>query len=111
METYGPGDDAAMFGRKLGLTRIGINYEVLSPGGQTAPPHAHEKDKEFVYVIDGTPDVWIDGNLYRLAPGDGVAFPNGTGIAHCFFDERLGVSHISEGGIAPAGGGAITFGR
>jgi uncharacterized cupin superfamily protein len=83
MENYGPGDDAAMFGRKLGLTRLGINFEILEPGGQTAPPHAHEKDEEFVFVLEGTPDLWLDGNLHRLAPGDGVAFPNGTGIAHC----------------------------
>src|SRR5277367_837474 len=86
MENYGPGDDAAMFGRKLGLQRLGINFEILSPGGQTAPPHAHEQDEEFVFVIEGTPDVWIDGNLHRLAPGDGVSFPNGTGIAHCVFN-------------------------
>ena len=45
METYGPGDDAAMFGRKLGLKRLGINFEILAPGGQTAPPHAHEKTR------------------------------------------------------------------
>ena len=55
METYGPGDDAAMFGRKLGLKRLGINFEILAPGGQTAPPHAHEKDEEFVFVLDGAP--------------------------------------------------------
>ena len=34
-------------------------------------------------MLDGAPDLWLDGNLHRLAPGDGVAFPNGTGIAHC----------------------------
>ena len=34
------------------------------------------------YVLEGEPDVWIDGNLHRLRPGDVGGFPPGTGIAH-----------------------------
>ena len=49
-------------------------------------PHAESAEEEFVYVIEGTPDAWIDGELFRLAPGDGVAFPAGTGIAHSFLN-------------------------
>ena len=37
-------------------------------------------------MIEGAPDVWIDGELFRLAPGDGVGFPAGTGIAHSFLN-------------------------
>ena len=37
-------------------------------------------------MLEGTPDVWIDGELFRLAPGDGVGFPAGTGIAHSFLN-------------------------
>jgi uncharacterized cupin superfamily protein len=88
-EPVGSGDLAALaaaFGRKLGLTRIGINQETVSPGCRTSDPHAHSKDEEFVFVIEGHPDVWIDGELHRLRPGDGVAFPAGRGIAHCFLN-------------------------
>jgi uncharacterized cupin superfamily protein len=70
------------FGKLLGLQRIGIHHETLLPGRRTSWPHAERDEEEFVYVIEGTPDIWIDGNLHRLGPGDAVGFPAGTGIAH-----------------------------
>ncbi|MCB8819352.1 cupin domain-containing protein [Microvirga rosea] len=74
------------FSPALGLTRLGIHHELLPPGRRTSFPHAESAEEEFVYVIEGTPDVWIDGELFRLAPGDGVGFPAGTGIAHSFLN-------------------------
>ncbi len=74
------------FGRIFGLTRIGILHEVLPPGRRTSWPHAEKTEEEFVYVIEGTPDAWIDGALHKLTPGDGVGFPPGTGIAHTFIN-------------------------
>jgi mannose-6-phosphate isomerase-like protein (cupin superfamily) len=50
-------------------------------------PHAHERDEEFVYVIEGHPDAWIDSELHGLGPGDGIASPAGAGIAHCFLND------------------------
>jgi uncharacterized cupin superfamily protein len=72
--------------RKLGLTRIGIHHERLPPGRRTSYPHAESAEEEFVFVLEGTPDVWIDGNLHRLQPGDAVGFPAGTGICHTFLN-------------------------
>lgn len=82
-----PGDDELMsygtpLSRPLGLKRMGIHHEVLEPGMRTSWPHAEEKEEEFVYVLQGTPDVWINGELHPLRPGDCVAFVPGTGIAH-----------------------------
>ena len=76
----------APLGSSLGLKRFGVNHELLPPGRRTSPPHAHSKDEEFVFVLAGCPDVWVDGHLHRLAPGDAVAFPAGTGIAHTFIN-------------------------
>ena len=74
------------FSRELGLTRVGIWHEMLPPGRRSSLPHAERDEEEFVFVIEGTPDVWIDGKLHKLRIGDGVGFPNGTGIAHCFIN-------------------------
>ena len=76
----------AAFGRFFGLLRIGIHHERLLPGRRTSFPHAESTEEEFVYVISGTPDVWLDGVLHRLGPGDGVGFPAGTGLAHTFIN-------------------------
>jgi len=99
-----PGDTELMsigapLGRLLGLTRLGIHHERLPPGRRTSYPHAESSEDEFVFVLEGTPDVWIDGTLYRLTPGDGVAFPFGTGICHTFLnntDEEVRLMVIGE---------------
>ncbi|MCP5055660.1 MAG: cupin domain-containing protein [bacterium] len=74
-------------GRALGLERMGINHETLEPGGRSSMPHAHSHEEEFVYVLAGTPTLWLDGYVQRLEPGDCVAFPAGTGIAHTFLND------------------------
>ena len=50
------------------------------------PVGAERAEEEFVYVIEGAPDAWIDGVLHPLKPGDSVGFPAGTGIAHTFIN-------------------------
>lgn len=70
----------------LGITRIGVGHDVLKPGRRTSWPHAELDEEEFVYVVEGEPDVWIDGYLYRLKEGDGVGFPDRTGISHTFIN-------------------------
>jgi uncharacterized cupin superfamily protein len=76
----------APFGRHFGLTRLGIHHETLLPGRRTSWPHAESTEEEFVYIIAGTPDVWLDGALHRLQPGDGVGFKPGDGLAHTFIN-------------------------
>ena len=73
-------------GDAAALDQIGVNLTTLKPGSASSLRHWHEKEDEFVYVIEGTPDVWLDGVLHRLAPGDGVGFPAGTGQSHCFLN-------------------------
>ncbi len=74
------------FARVFGLKQLGIHHVLLLPGRRTSYPHAESLEEEFVYVIEGNPDAWIDGHLHRLAPGDGVGFPAGTGICHTFIN-------------------------
>lgn len=67
-------------GRHFGFARIGIHHELLPPGRRTSWPHAEETEDEFVHVLEGAPDVWLDGVLHRLQAGDSVGFPAGSGI-------------------------------
>ena len=85
------GDDELMaigapLARHLGLTRIGIHHLRVLPGRRTSFPHAESLEEEFVYVLAGTPEVWLDGDVHRLKPGDSVGFPAGTGLAHTFIN-------------------------
>src|SRR5262245_36561202 len=61
-----PGSDelhsiGSPLGRATGLLRIGVHHELLPPGRRTSFPHAEKDEEEFVFVLEGAPDVWIDG--------------------------------------------------
>lgn len=69
-------------GEAVGLQRVGVCYVELAPGKRSGYPHSHSAEEEFGYVLEGNPDLWVDGKLHRLAPGDVIGFPPGTGINH-----------------------------
>lgn len=100
------GDDELMgfdapLGEKLGLTRIGIHHVRLLPGRRTSYPHAESAEEEFVFVVAGKPDAWIDGELHALEPGDSVGFPAGTGICHTFLNNTNEVVRLMVIGEKP----------
>src|SRR2546430_661832 len=82
-EKMGP---SRRIGRAAGLRRIGINVQRLPPGARSSWPHAEEDEEEFVYVLEGEVDCWVDGALHRMTVGDLAAFPAGTGICHTFLN-------------------------
>jgi len=98
-DSHYDGDDELMsigarLARHFGLARLGIHHERLLPGRRTSYPHAESAEEEFVYVIAGTPDVWLDGELYRLRAGDALGFPAGTGICHSFLNNSAREVHL-----------------
>jgi uncharacterized cupin superfamily protein len=71
----------AALGEHFGLTRLGIHHERLPPGRRTSYPHAESAEQEFVFVIEGTPDVWLDGELTALGLAMRSAFRRGPASA------------------------------
>ncbi len=87
-----PGSEEKMapsraIGQPAGLARIGLHLVRVTPGTRTSYPHAEEDEEEFVYVLEGELDAWIDGEVHRVRAGDLVAFPAGTGISHTFLND------------------------
>jgi len=87
-------------GKKCGLKNIGVHIETIPPGRRTSWPHAEKEEEEFAFVIEGNPEVWIDGYLYKLEPGDFVGLPAGTGIAHTFINNTKTNAILLVGGDA-----------
>jgi uncharacterized cupin superfamily protein len=85
-------------GKKLGLQRTGVHIEVLKPGRRTSWPHAEKDEEEYVYVIKGKVDAWLDGELYPMTEGMFVAFPSGTGIAHTIINNYSEDAKLLVGG-------------
>jgi uncharacterized cupin superfamily protein len=96
-------------GKQAGLQRIGINIQRLPPGYRSSWPHAEENEEEFVYVLEGEVDAWINGDVHRMRPGDLAAFPAGTGICHCFINNTNTQALLLVGGEAPQEGSRIYY--
>jgi uncharacterized cupin superfamily protein len=88
-------------GEAAGLQRIGLNLTRVPPGARTSWPHAESDEEEFVLVLDGSVDAWVDGELYPLRPGDLVAFPAGTGVCHTFLNNGDAEALLLVGGERP----------
>jgi uncharacterized cupin superfamily protein len=71
----------------LGLKVLGIGFETLAPGKRSAFPHSHKTEEEFIFVLSGTANIWMNGFVYEAKPGDGVAFLPGTNIAHSVIND------------------------
>lgn len=100
-ETFG---SYAKLSRDMGFKKIAVSYETLPPGKRSSWPHAHSVEEEFIVILEGTPEVWIDGEVHALAPGDTVGFPAGTGTAHCFLNNtKSDVKMIVVGEVDPPG--------
>jgi uncharacterized cupin superfamily protein len=80
--------------RRLGdhakLTNYGVNLTRIVPGGQSSDRHAHSRQDEFVYVLQGEVALETDAGVQVLRPGMCAGFPAGTGNAHRFVNRTAG---------------------
>ncbi len=71
-------------GNHAGLRNFGVNLTRIVPGGQSSARHAHSKQDEFIYVLQGKVELETDAGIEVLGPGMCAGFPAGTGNAHRF---------------------------
>lgn len=74
-------------GDLFGLANFGVNLTRLIPGAVSALRHAHTKQDEFVYILQGHPTLHTDEGRTRLSPGMCAGFKAGTGNGHCLINE------------------------
>jgi uncharacterized cupin superfamily protein len=65
-----------------GLNHFRVAHLRIAPGTRAYPPLAMDDLEIFSFVLEGTPDLWADGYLHKLAEGDGVMLNAATGVAH-----------------------------
>ncbi len=76
------GRQKRQLGEFFGLKNFGINLTRLAPGAVSSLRHAHTKQDEFVYIVQGNPTLHTDDGSQPLSAGMCVGFPAGTGNAH-----------------------------
>jgi uncharacterized cupin superfamily protein len=74
-------------GDLFGLVNFGVNHTTLAPGAASALRHAHSRQDEFIYILQGHPTLHTDEGLTRLAPGMCAGFAHGTGNGHRLLNE------------------------
>ena len=76
------GREKRPLGDLFGLTNFGVNLTRLAPNAASALRHAHSKQDEFIYILQGQPTLHTDEGRTRLSPGMCAGFKAGTGNAH-----------------------------
>lgn len=90
-------------GDLFGLQNFGVNLTQLAPGAVSALRHAHSRQDEFVYILQGHPTLHTDEGRMRLAPGMCAGFRGGTGNAHHLLNETQEAVIYLEVGDRTAG--------
>jgi uncharacterized cupin superfamily protein len=107
---YPPPFDARVQGRHrrrlgelFGLANFGVNLTDLAPGTASALPHHHTKQDEFIFVVQGTLTLLLDGEEFTLNAGDCYGFKAGNGIAHQLVNRSGAPASYLEVGDRTAG--------
>jgi uncharacterized cupin superfamily protein len=88
--------------RKLGdvfeLTNFGVNLTDLEPGAASALAHAHSRQDEFIFVLEGVLTLVLGNEELTLNPGDCYGFKAGTGVAHYLINRTEAIATYLEVG-------------
>jgi uncharacterized cupin superfamily protein len=76
------GREKRPLGDLFGLRNFGVNLTRLAPGAMSALRHAHSRQDEFVYVLEGRPTLVTDDGETPLEPGMCAGFRAGSGDGH-----------------------------
>ena len=92
-------------GEVFGLQNFGVNLTRLVPGAQSALRHAHTRQDEFVYVLEGHPTLVTGAGDTELGPGMCAGFRAGSGDAHHLQNRTASdVLYLEIGDRAPGDG-------
>lgn len=101
------GREKRPLGDLFGLTNFGVNLTRLAPNAVSALRHAHTKQDEFIYILQGSPVLQTDEGLTPLSPGMCAGFKAGTGNGHCLVnDSAEEVVYLEVGDRTPGDEGS-----
>lgn len=81
------GREKRPLGDLFSLKNFGVNLTRLAPNAVSALRHAHSKQDEFIYVLQGCPTLHTDEGQTQLSPGMCAGFKAGAGNGHRLINE------------------------
>ena len=101
------GREKRPLGDLFGLQNFGVNLTRLAPGAQSSLRHAHTKQDEFVYILEGRPTLVTNDGETQLESGMCAGFRAGSGDAHHLQNRTQGaVLYLEIGDRTPGDGAA-----
>jgi uncharacterized cupin superfamily protein len=101
------GREKRPLGDLFGLQNFGVNLTRLAPGAHSSLRHAHTRQDEFVYILEGRPTLVTDDGETELEPGMCAGFKAGSGDAHHLQNRTQGeVLYLEIGDRTPGDGAA-----
>lgn len=101
------GREKRQLGELFGLTNFGVNLTRLAPNSTSSLRHAHTRQDEFIYVLQGRPTLHTDEGRTMLAPGMCAGFKAGTGNGHRLINETTEeVMYLEVGDRTPGDEGS-----
>lgn len=85
-------------GDALGLRNFGVNLVHLSPGARSSERHWHERQDEFIYVLEGEITLVTDAGEQVIGPGICAGFPAGKPDGHLLVNRSETVAVYLEVG-------------
>lgn len=76
------GREKRALGDAFGLANFGVNLTRLAANAVSSLRHAHTKQDEFIYILQGHPTLHTDEGQTLLSPGMCAGFKAGTGNGH-----------------------------
>ena len=76
------GREKRVLGELFGLINFGVNLTNLAPNGVSSLRHAHTKQDEFIYILQGHPTLYTEEGCTQLSPGMCAGFKAGTKNGH-----------------------------
>ena len=81
------GRERRPLGDLFGLENFGVNLTRLAPNAISALRHAHTRQDEFIYILQGCPTLHTNEGRVQLAPGMCAGFRAGKGNASNLINE------------------------
>ncbi len=64
-------------------------FEITTPPGHGIPPHIHRSEDEYIYVLEGSFEIFLNGQTFEANQGAMIYFPRH--IAHGFHNNGVTV--------------------
>ena len=82
------------------LTADSFSWHATFPDGTFVPPHIHPTQDEYLYILEGKLEFWLNGEDTAATPGDLVRLPRGE--PHGIFN-RSGTTAKCLFWVSPSG--------